>query len=589
MIWKMRYSVICIYVFCMLVFLLPGCGVNRTDTKGPGPYSKQTESEDAKYLLRKGKYGRQNHFNYADDVHYRYHTGMLKKAGLNEENRPQLFTALTEVKDKQTRVPSSPKNMVGDQPDSTLPLDTMNIITSLGTSNGQVYASSGVSSVPGGTSITHLVLQLYDKDTIPIGDPGHTEQYNGGDTVFVNTQNQMQSGDTVIAMMSYFYNTPDGGTGQGYTYESGVFYPKAINNYFPIDSNGKSPNLILICLVRMEAGTCDYYRNSASPWPVIFPIHGRAIYFDSIQPIRYDSTGAPINAFASVSLIDPSRSHDGGCQLSMPQDSFFRYVQMNGDTLTWDIPAASFGNACSGNLNPVIYTMHLEVSIKNTGTVGFSITNASGATPNLNTVVIAPMEIAYGCLATGTHVRIKGGKDKPVEDARIESITVNKKVLSGRQPGSPSSRGGKEGPFLTVTSTTIGLESKPMIRIKDDQQHDLLLTDGHPVITTRGILLALQLKIGDTLFTEKGNSRVTSIAKEKYTDHVWNLKVGDEKDGIALTNDNRSFYANGILVGDADMQRFYEKKYFSDSKTILSGLPDKWKKDYQHSLDKKPS
>ncbi|MCP5108332.1 MAG: hypothetical protein GY950_33405, partial [bacterium] len=179
-----------------------------------------------------------------------------------------------------------------------------------------------------------------------------------------------------------------------------------------------------------------------------------------------------------------------------------------------------------------------------------------------------------GCFAAGTNILIADGSSK-----EIEASTGNgdERVKTG------------SGEILNVIGTTRGTEPLPMIRIKDEKGGDVLITDGHPVFTvSRGVVLAGNLKKGDIVKRIDGNAKITSITYEAYDGMVYNLRLGSLEGG---GRDKTSLFANGILMGDNMMQRYYgrlDKQKDLNQKNVLErGLPKEWLKDYQHSESKK--
>ncbi|MCP5108008.1 MAG: hypothetical protein GY950_31755, partial [bacterium] len=145
------------------------------------------------------------------------------------------------------------------------------------------------------------------------------------------------------------------------------------------------------------------------------------------------------------------------------------------------------------------------------------------------------------------------------------------------------------GEILNVIGTTLGVEPLPMIRIKDEKGGDVLITDGHPVFTvSRGVVLARNLKEGDIVKRIDGNAKITSITSESYDGMVYNLRLGTLEDG---GQDKTSLFANGILMGDNMMQRYYgrldKQKPLNQKNVLKHGLPKEWLKDFQYSESKK--
>ena len=180
------------------------------------------------------------------------------------------------------------------------------------------------------------------------------------------------------------------------------------------------------------------------------------------------------------------------------------------------------------------------------------------------------IQILYSCLAQGTQVKLADGKSAPVE-----SIGKGQQVVTD---GS--------GQALRVADTSVGIERIPMVRLRDEAGHDLLLTVTHPVMTPdRGVVWAEELKVGHQVLTESGVSTLVKADRELFDGTVHNLKL----DRSALTQGRSArgstLYANGFLVGDLSMQKSYEfKDRPGQAAALLAKLPSRWHADYQSSL-----
>lgn len=178
------------------------------------------------------------------------------------------------------------------------------------------------------------------------------------------------------------------------------------------------------------------------------------------------------------------------------------------------------------------------------------------------------MVVLYGCLSADSTILMADGTEK-----RIADIETGDQVISDAA-----------GIVLTVEDKVEGTEEEPMIRIADEAEHSLLITSGHPLCTTNGIRLARQLQLGDTVLTRDGSSVITGLSEEMYTGKVYNLSVGLPEDGVELTTDNTTFIADGILVGDARMQRYYGDLVKATPEEVLQRIPPEWHQDYLNSL-----
>jgi hypothetical protein len=131
-----------------------------------------------------------------------------------------------------------------------------------------------------------------------------------------------------------------------------------------------------------------------------------------------------------------------------------------------------------------------------------------------------------------------------------------------------------------------------MVRIADDKDHALLLTEMHPLyVEGRGMVPAKLLKVGDPVRTDMGPSRLIRVTREDFRGKVYNLKLGNHDEAMKLGVDQTAMYANGFLVGDAQIQDRYQtmetaQLYPANSDGRLSS---RWKKDYQQSLNRAAS
>jgi hypothetical protein len=130
-----------------------------------------------------------------------------------------------------------------------------------------------------------------------------------------------------------------------------------------------------------------------------------------------------------------------------------------------------------------------------------------------------------------------------------------------------------------------------MVRIIDSAGHSLLMTEMHPAyVVDRGMVPAKLLQVGDRVKTDSGASVLISVTRESYAGKVYNLKVGNTEEARALGVDQTAMFANGFLVGDAQIQT---KLDFAERQNLGAAahrdrLPASWKTDYQSSLARHP-
>ena len=525
------------------------------------PSWSDEDTKKAKKVLGSLTYGETTPLDFSDPDHYHFYVRQFINAGISPETNPHLFEEFEKMR-QNAQVATKEMSFIPlpvPKTSGTTGLDTINQITAVGTNNGLNWNAAGLSSVPGGTQVTHLVLSLYDSQGNQIGTKS-AQQYANGDTLSISSTGSVASDQAVKASLTYFYQAKNGNIGQGVHSLRANSYPVTVINDFPVDSNKLSQDLILICLYRTVSGKCDYWRNESSPWPVQFPIKGSITYSDTIEQ-PFTTT----NSFAYINLVDENGG--GGCEYTQI-NNFFNSATIGQDqkTLSWDISLANFGNACSGNMNPVIYTMYVEVTVKGKA-VGYTISSAKNVVPGRNATKLSTMEIAYGCLAAGTEISMADGTLRKIED-----VLVGEQVLT------------RDSASLTVTNTVVGREDQ-MYRITTEEGMMVMLSDEHPLPTGDGIKLAKELEIGEVIQHQQGTSTISDIELIDFpSEFVFNLYVNTPENDISL--DNRLFYANGILVGDNAMQKFYAKQFIVDDDNILEALDSVWLADYKNYRNK---
>ncbi|HYO68661.1 MAG TPA: Hint domain-containing homing endonuclease [Archangium sp.] len=189
--------------------------------------------------------------------------------------------------------------------------------------------------------------------------------------------------------------------------------------------------------------------------------------------------------------------------------------------------------------------------------------------PNLNvarytTSTISPIQFRNSCFGEGTQVTLADGSTQNIEKVKVgDQVVANDKGL-----------------VLTVTTLSRGVESSPMVRIKDDQGHEALVTQTHPVMTAnRGAVIAQELRVNDQLVTTKGTSTLTTVTREMYKGTVYNLALGTSEELQKAGLENGMLFAGGFQMGDYRMQNAMDAKRAKPAITQAS-IPQKWAVDY---------
>ena len=153
-------------------------------------------------------------------------------------------------------------------------------------------------------------------------------------------------------------------------------------------------------------------------------------------------------------------------------------------------------------------------------------------------------DVRNSCFAAGTGIRLADGRVIPVEQVKVGDQVVSN---------------GDNRP-LTVTGLTRGSESEPMVRILDNQGHELTLTAKHPVVTSIGLLAADQLTTQMQVETETGLATIVEVERIPYGGQVYNLNLGTDDELTMVAVEDVTMFAGGIRVGDNQQQFELERK-----------------------------
>ncbi len=170
------------------------------------------------------------------------------------------------------------------------------------------------------------------------------------------------------------------------------------------------------------------------------------------------------------------------------------------------------------------------------------------------------------CLAEGTQVLKADGTTVAVEE-----VQVGDKLLAN---GS--------GLALTVTTLSRGGERKPLVKLTDEAGQEVMVTETHPMVAKRGVVQALELKVGDVVLTREGGRALKKVERVPYDGQVYTVALGTSDELARVGPEARTLYANGFLVGDSFLQTKLEKERAVDAREVLAKLSKAWHQDYRH-------
>jgi hypothetical protein len=583
-----------LWTLAVLTMLVPGGGLHAL--AGPSTGQPRTltpqEAEAVRAIHSQTQLGAPYRLDLADPLHYRLVTDALRRTGLDAGQAPQLFRALERARARGGTSDAPPRLAV----ETGVP-QPLNIITYLDRVAPRQYAARALSSVDGGTDSTTILVELLgsvpQEDLWTVYAFGQGQQYGDGTHFTLGLSGTVPTGDadaTVAhAIFVYFPRGELQPVVEFFRTEDTVDPTAGCMekpNYCIRDGNGNCvnpvqyattctnqvPNTIPIklCYYRKNQQECDYYNPATGhPTDFIFPLAGSVQFPRAVDPALRGSL--------TIVLQNPQKG--GGCFLyfkdnQQPLDK--DHWSAGGNTLRWAYDQAAFpdpGQCLEYYGGTTTYLALLATVALDGGSFGAVVFTSDRSDSGAKDAFIIPaMEIWQGCLAAGTQVRMADGSLRAVESFTADH---REKVRAA---------GGER----TVWATTRGIEPDPMVRLKTDGGQELLLTATHPVITDRGAVMAMDLSPGDRVRTEGGTAQVTAVTREAYRGQVYNLSLGTEEDAAAGRS---TFYANGILVGDARTQtrleRLEKEELATDPRHVLERLPREWHEDYKRALERR--
>ncbi|MBR9763890.1 MAG: hypothetical protein GYB53_10295 [Rhodobacteraceae bacterium] len=300
----------------------------------------------------------------------------------------------------------------------------------------------------------------------------------------------------------------------------------------PQDAPG---DVIKVCVYRID-DDCSYtYSHGQS---LDFLIEGEATIASQ------EETFVPGYAASMTSLVQ--RTEGGGCYMydvQRNQGNGLSLTYSEGDRkVAWTVNNITMYNpdSCLNGEPAVHYYFALQIQTRGTPISG--VQHVYVATPHyLSTrpdLQLPPMEVAWGCLAEGTLVRLADGSTRAIE------------TLS---PGERIAVGPRGSETATLTELTNGTEPHPMLVITTLDGRRIEMTRDHPVPVGGAVLRADALRPGMVLEGERPHL-IAAIEEGARMVPVYNLKLGTAAERDRLGSDGLVFLANGLPVGDWHMQ-----------------------------------
>lgn len=485
----------------------------------------------------------------------------LKLAGVTPAAAPQ-FTRLWQ----QTKSARQVSGWLGEADSNGV--QPVYSIVRLDSTDGRHYQTDAIGSLPVKATNVTQTLGLFNGSADNVGNVSYKSDYvyTSDCTIGANGDypQSQTSGDFPVTVIYTFAQTVGQQTVYGAEIVTTQSYPKEIRNDSP--RNLYNQQMIKICLTR-DDGDCDYRTSYDQDGTVKVPIKGNITYFGKIDL----NNGQAVNATNTIYLI---RTRAGGDPIT-PLGGYNIFnspaTRINGDNISWDLNWLKFNRVDFESGEQVYYVFKITLNVEGRSIAAF-ITNApKDIDPDrrmLNTVQIKPMQIIYGCLAADTLITLQDGTEKT-----IDTIEPNDFVLCGNHHP------------RRVENITTGQEQnyiEIMAQGDDRQLFSITASMGHPFVTASGILTARELTAGMRLKTLHGECEVTAVLNKSGELQVYNLQLSADLPLQKTQCGVNTFYANGLLVGDALVQHLYEDEYHQRPQNILQALPAEWHTDFHN-------
>lgn len=552
-----------------------------------------------------------NRLSMSNPLHYRVLMAALERSGESPDKSPELFRRLQATHERGVSaldgaVPPLAVAAVTEEDDPANPQD-LNFIASLSeVENSQSdHQAMALSSIVGGTQQTSISLELYTLSDGHVYASTSQSQYAQGVNFSLSVSGTEASGDGTTQAMAYFIYTPNtsstalaeeaeplvlvASSAQASTVDTvnpnaacmlqpnycvrndGNCVPDQYQTACTNEVDNRTP--IKTCWYRGSQAECDYWNSTAHPTDLAFPMSGNATFPNEVV--------TPANPAVTIALQNPVKG--GGCNVFFQTSSDPQYWSASGATITWNFPSAAFPNTgdCIAYYDGTTANLWMQAAVPLQGTGGgqppygslnFTSDRSQIGIPGV--YIIPQMYIVQGCYAAGTQITLGDGTTvMAVEDF---SGNQDEYVVDG------------DGRRRLVGGTTAGREPKPMIRLKTDQGHDLLLTKGHPVIKADGeAVKAKELSVGEAVRTREGEATLTEVSLETYEGQVHNLVLAPVDQSSHLPPDEGStLYAGGILTGDGQMQNWLARQTLqvlsSDPDAVRERLDKAWLQDFEN-------
>ncbi|MFW0716546.1 Hint domain-containing protein [Pedobacter sp. N23S346] len=528
-------------------------------------------------------------YDFTDAKQFAFATLMNELSGRTRETFPGSYQLLDDIKNHHLE--HGFQLLKSDDPND--PWITSFDVLDIGATAANYIGANGQGTVAGGAVSINLALYVVDSAG-NVRASGTNEGYTPITTVLVKTSNATSGPDNnMTAYLDYNYQPQSAllqaGAVPG---ASGVVVKQSPNGPVAdpvvtspvrVSTRPIHPNSINIGLGRpwTVANTdLDYWWNESTQDHPIgrIPFAGNVVFPSAIRQLQ--GTNFKIT-------IKVTNTSSGGAATLLPSDiatvnAAFNIDPNNPNNLIWNLPAGTLayppGNPIVFNSIPwtsdlyAYFTCYIMVTLAS-GQPAFA-TIASSPLPDVDpldgTAYIMPLSFVWHCLAGGTMVTLQDGSKKAIEDFVAGDV-----VLS-------------DGQTATVRATTRGVHPGAVLKITFEQYgelHDVVTTHHHAFFKGTEMVRANELQPGDEIREVDGTATVQQVEELDGYNYLFHNLVLEKED--TAQNKVGTFYANGILVGDAYAQQDLTAQRAADKEWIKGQLDTYWATDVESHFARK--
>lgn len=549
--------------------------------------------ENIKYVASLSQQYEEHELDFSDDRQWAFFMRQVERSGVSDKTHPEYMKALRAARkaDQKRGGPSGRlqerrKTLAAAQGDT---MHDANTISSFGISIAKSIGGA-FSAIVNGTIFTSLYVQLIDlsNDNV-LGQQSLGPVYGEGEYLPIDLTGTLPTGENMLMVFTWSYEPNTAGIKAGGPPINGSM--RVSTNELPLGApvvtqpvRTKTNPYIKIAIgrnVTVPPTDCDYWYNepNINNPNIRLPLMVTQKFKSNIkQPLW------PTN-ITNPPTINQIRLTGGGVTRPISMADIQAGITANGDTLTFNFPwnsnvaidkSIQFGAAAWANDTQLITTISLGVKT-DTSNNDFVWVNLYGSgtppwavSPAPGEYQMYPNYYTWHCVAAGTKILLADGKSMKIDD-----ITGGEKVKIG-----------PKGEVFTVVDTFGTNKEAEVLAVTTKNGRELLITDMHPVLTTKGLVAARDLVAADQLLTDEGASRIKSIKRRKYSGLVYGFSVGNTPEEVKrFTSDNTCYYANGILIGDNRVCVEYVAAYKRRLSTVLARIPKKFHPEAKRSYE----